>query len=75
MLWQLLLCRHEPVLGPAVDEIDKDNATLVDANQRNQGLTSDDIAAMAASGKVSRGQGRQHCYGKAALLWQGSTTK
>jgi hypothetical protein len=49
-----LHCRHEPVLGPAVDEIDKDNATLVDANQRNQGLTSDDIAAMAASGKVRR---------------------
>jgi hypothetical protein len=45
------------VLGPAVDEIDKDNATLVDANQRNQGLTSDDIAAMAASGKVRRQQG------------------
>jgi hypothetical protein len=37
-----------------VDEIDKDNATLLDANQRNQGLTSDDIAAMAASGKVGR---------------------
>jgi hypothetical protein len=47
-----LVCRHEPVLGPAVDEIDKDNATLVDANQRNQALTSDAIAAMAASGKV-----------------------
>ncbi|WIA33537.1 hypothetical protein OEZ86_006661 [Tetradesmus obliquus] len=48
----LPVTEHEPVLGPAVDEIDKDNATLVDANQRNQGLTSQDIAAMAASGKA-----------------------
>jgi len=44
---------HEPVSGPAVDEVEKDNRDLVDHNT-SQALTADDIEAMKASGKVSR---------------------
>lgn len=52
-------CRHEPVSGPVVEEVEKDNSTLLDLNVRNQGLTAKDIAEMAASGKVGT------CSGKA----------
>jgi hypothetical protein len=52
----LLLCllRHEPVSGPAVEEVEKDNRDLVDLNT-SQALTTEDIEAMKASGKVGRG--------------------
>lgn len=49
-----LLCpRHEPVSGPAVDEVEKDNRDLVDVNT-SQTLTAEQIEAMKASGKVRR---------------------
>lgn len=38
--------------GPNVEEVEKDNSTLLDLNVRNQGLTAKDLADMAASGKV-----------------------
>lgn len=48
-------CRHEPISGPVVEEVEKDNSTLLDLNVHNQGLTAKDIAEMAASGKVGPG--------------------
>lgn len=46
--------RHEPVSAPAVEEVEKDNRDLVDLNT-SQALTTKDIEAMKASGKVGRG--------------------
>lgn len=43
--------RHEPVSGPAVEAVEKDNRDLVDLNT-SQALTTEDIEAMKANGKV-----------------------
>jgi hypothetical protein len=55
--YSLCLSRHEPVSGPALEEVEKDNRDLVDLNT-SQALTTDDIEAMKASGKVWRGSCR-----------------
>lgn len=55
--------RPERQLGVKVDEIDKDNSTLVDANEQNQALKSEDIEQLKKSGKV-----RHVCACRTAIL-------
>jgi hypothetical protein len=46
------VCSHTSIIGPKVEEIDKDNSLLCDENETNQGLTQEEIEAMKAEGKV-----------------------
>jgi hypothetical protein len=46
--------RHEPVSGPSVAEVERNNRDLVDTND-HQTLTAEEIAAMRTSAKVGGG--------------------
>jgi len=58
-------------LGTKVEEIEKDNSHLVDRNEINQALKSEDIEALKRQGKVSAGACMHACNDvKTALLLQ-----